>query len=91
MPLYNFRCSKCWKLTKKIMLASEFEDSPGWITCECGYTAPREMSPPSTKTMEVLDNGRMAKPVERLADAERIFAERATSHQRQYGSNDQDD
>lgn len=93
MPLYNFRCSNesCKKLTKRIISVQDYEDSSGWITCECGFTALREMSGATTKTMEVLDNGYMARPVERLADAERIFAERATTHQHEFRSGDQED
>jgi hypothetical protein len=92
MPLYNFRCTneKCQKLTKRIMSVQDYDDSSGWISCpDCAFTALREMSGATSKAMERLDNGFMARPVERLSEAQRIFAERAAEHQRQHRSTDQ--
>jgi hypothetical protein len=91
MPLYNFRCTKCHQLTKKLMAVEEYKKLPGFIACECGYTAKREMKGGTSKTMEVFDSITMAKPLERLVDAQRIFEERATLHKREYGQVDQDE
>lgn len=94
MPLYNFRCTneKCKKLTRRIMSVQEYDESSGWVSCpDCQFTALREMSGASSRSMEVLDNGFMARPVERLSETQRILSERATEHQRQFRSEDQSD
>jgi hypothetical protein len=46
------------------------------------------MSGATSKSMERLDNGFMARPVERLAEAQRIFDERAVKHTLQHRSDD---
>lgn len=82
MPLYYFRCSKCFKRTAKILKVDAYaalRPADG-IYCSCNYWAPREMTGATSKAMEVLDNGLMARPIERLADAERIYSERAAKH-----------
>jgi hypothetical protein len=39
----------------------------------------REANPPSAQVMERLDNGAMPKVLERLADAENLFRDRAAN------------
>ena len=48
------------------------------IKCKCGAEATREAQGGSSMVMETLDNGVMSKKLERLADAERLFHDRAT-------------
>jgi hypothetical protein len=74
MPLYYYRCCKCHRPCRKIQTP---EEAAKLQSCECGYTLRREPKPPSTQVKETLDNGVMTKRLERLADAERLFAERA--------------
>lgn len=45
-------------------------------SCDCGLEMVRDPRPPSSRVTEVLDNGLMNKRLERLADAERLFADR---------------
>lgn len=86
MPTYNFRCCKCKKMIKKLMTVEAYRAlrPAEVVACDCGYTAKREMGAPSSKAMEVLDNGLMARRVERLADSERIIQERSAQHTRDH-------
>lgn len=45
--------------------------------CECGGKFDWDPSGPSAAVKEILDNGAMPKAVERFADAERLYHERA--------------
>ncbi len=73
MPLYYFRCPGCQLLSRKILAV---EESTLARVCECGEDLRREPRPPTSQTVESLDNGHMPKRLERLADAERLFKER---------------
>lgn len=42
--------------------------------------AVRVVTPATIQNVEILDNGLAAKPIERYADAERLFTERAEKH-----------
>lgn len=72
MPLYYFKCHTCG-LTFRRILKPEEAAAQG---CTCGSILRRDPRPPSTRVIETLDNGLMTKRLERLADAERLFAER---------------
>lgn len=75
MPALTMVCPKCGH--KKRLLR------PAGVTnvtyaCVCGQTMVREFgAQASARIVEVLDNGLMTRRVERLADAERLFKERA--------------
>lgn len=73
MPLYYFQCSKCLKEQRRILT---LEESKKEQACDCGYSLRRTPKPPSSRVTETLDNGVMTRKLERLADAERLFAER---------------
>ncbi len=48
------------------------------MTCKkCGAEVVRKPTGPSSQVVERLDNGMMPKAVERLADAERLYRDRA--------------
>lgn len=88
MPLYNFRCA-AGHTSKKILTTQQYKTTGGWIPCAqtgCSGVAVREMSGATSQATETFDSPTMARPMVRLADAERIFAERATEHKLQYGS-----
>ncbi len=82
MPLYYYRCCKCHQPQRKIQTPEEATKLQvcgkpvEGKTDSCGYTLRREPKPPSSQVTETLDNGVMTKRLERLADAERLFAER---------------
>lgn len=89
MPLYNFRCATCKQTTRKLMKVEAYEAlESASIQCKCGGAAKREMQAASSQTMEVLDNGLVARRVERLSEAERIFKEREIAHDLKYGQKD---
>jgi DNA-directed RNA polymerase subunit RPC12/RpoP len=81
MALYNFKCLNCQKAIRKLMSVEEYRKAA--VNCDsCGEPAARDLRGPTSRTMEVLDNGLMPRPVERLAETERIMTERATMHSR---------
>lgn len=79
MPLYYFRCGSCGAELKKLLTPAESKEPR---TCECGGPFAREPKPPSNQVVERLDNGYMAKALERPADAERLYRERAAGDPR---------
>jgi len=79
MPLYYFRCGSCNAELKKLLPPAEAK-APR--TCECGGAFVRAPRPPSNQVVERLDNGFMTKAVERPADAERLYRERAENDPR---------
>lgn len=76
MPLYHFYCLSCSQRTRKILELTSAQVLESKILCKCGGTLKREqLDGPTSRKIESLDNGIMAKKVERLADAERLFDE----------------
>jgi len=74
MPLFNLVCSECGEETRK--LAKNKEEAKG--ACKiCGGAQTWDAQGVSTQTIEKLDNGIMPRAVERHAQAERIYKERA--------------
>ena len=68
MPIYHYACPKCHVLRKT------FKKGP---KCDkCAIDMVRESSGPSLDIKETLDNGIMARRVERLKDIEEIMAQR---------------
>lgn len=74
MALYHYHCEACAKDVQRVFSPAEAKQV--WV-CECGGTLRRTPRPPSTQTMERLDNGFMTKAVERLSEAPRLFHERS--------------
>lgn len=89
MPLYRYKCNVCHEEYKwlsdelppeKIPCRSKRCDNtknPLLLSQLISPTASRQRTPSTYQNVEVLDNGLSARPVERYADAERIFRERA--------------
>lgn len=76
MPVFHYFCFQCQKETKKL-LAKEVDS----LECPfCGAELERDMKGPSARVVEKLDNGVMRRSVERLADAERLYKDRAAKH-----------
>lgn len=70
MPLFNFKCDSCG--SKNRIILNKYSAQ----MCEkCGSEMRRIPKPPSSRVTEVLDNGFMAKSIERLADIERVSKE----------------
>ncbi|WNM70304.1 hypothetical protein [Myxococcus phage Mx1] len=81
MPLYYFKCETCGAELKKLLSPAQAEEFTKLFGCSaCLGKLDRDPRAPSSQAMEKFDNGFMARPVERLADAERIFTERAAQH-----------
>jgi len=76
MPIFHYFCQNCDKASKKLL-----EKEPESLQCPvCGSDLVRDMKGPSARVVERLDNGVMPKALERLADAERLFKDRAEKH-----------
>jgi len=76
MPLYHYKCPSCENVKRKILEPKEARVA--WVFCEeCAVLMERSIKPPTTKITETLDNGAMVRKVERPADAEELFRERA--------------
>lgn len=79
MPLYKYKCELCEEISK-FLTDEPSEDincnkCGGWI--DGPAKAYRFLAPSTYQNLEMLDNGLSAKPIERYADAERLFRERA--------------
>lgn len=74
MAKYRFHCDACEMATTRLLEPHQVAAA----TCRgCGGLLRRTPVAPTTTVMEVLDNGHMTKAVERPADAERLYHERA--------------
>jgi DNA-directed RNA polymerase subunit RPC12/RpoP len=73
MALYRFRCGSCKTEFQKLLIGVP-KDAP----CpKCGKKAKRNPGGVSTKTTETVDNGIMARRVERIQNATEIYSDRA--------------
>ena len=72
MPLFRWKCQKCEKVSRTIA-----ETRPVLVECECGGT-PVFVTRGSSMVMETLDNGLMARKVERPANVEQLLQDRNT-------------
>lgn len=74
MALYSMEC-ECGN--KKRILASE----PKCVCSRCGKNMHRAGTGPSSRVIEVRDNGLMHKKVEQLADIQDLVKERSTKNE----------
>lgn len=83
MPMYNYRCGRCGKVSSHLFKAGK---QPAEVVCNqqegpdpwiCVGTAERDVGAPTTKIVEVRDNGNMGRKIEQLGDADRLFRERS--------------
>lgn len=80
MPRYFYECGGCGKSAQRICSPEQSKEAR---TCpSCSMPLKRVPQPASTTILETLDNGIMSRKVTRLADAERIFKERADNDPR---------
>lgn len=87
MPVYRFKCD-LGHTFRKLMTVEQFKESGGHVTCYDAFCSAIGHYTPITsvgnQTLELLDNGISARPVERLSEAERIFREREEAHDQKY-------
>lgn len=41
MPIYEYKCKKCYKVTEKFF---KMNKEPDWIICECNYVSNKILS-----------------------------------------------
>lgn len=75
MPVFNYLCEACGQPVRRLCPADQALMPPPCPKC-AGKLVRRPIAP-STHVKEKLDNGAMPKAVERFADAERLYKERA--------------
>lgn len=77
MPVFSFRCDSCGAQARRLLPAA-----PDEYLCVCGKPMERNGAGPTSRATEVLDNGMMSRPLERLDNAEEIFRDRARADPR---------
>lgn len=77
MPLFNLFCGVCGRRARR--LAPSVDKLPKMLGCQsptCLGLMERAAAGPGSAVIERLDNGVMIRPLERFADAERLYADR---------------
>lgn len=79
MPRYTLVCRSTahFEPEIKVLIRKSTKELAGILCPDCKAPMMREPEGPSSNITEVLDNGMMARKVERPADAERLYKERA--------------
>ncbi len=77
MPLYHFRCDACGKQVRKLLTPAQSGEPRACPEDTCSGSLLRTPKPPTSNVVETLDNGFMVRRLERPADAERLYKERA--------------
>jgi hypothetical protein len=72
MPAFNFKCRACGPFRKLLDRSAKAHPCP-----KCSSPARRDPKPPTSNVTETLDNGIMARRVERIQGATEIYSERA--------------
>lgn len=75
MPLYNLYCPRCAEHSRRITTTEKMKSGLHCKTCDA--ILERRATGASSQVKEVLDNGIMARPVERWANAEEIYKDRS--------------
>ncbi len=79
MPVFTYLCP-----VEKVEFRKMLPKVEDFVACKCGAKSGRkQVSVPGVSVYEHLDNGSMARAIDRPADAQRIFAERAEQHKRE--------
>lgn len=73
MPSYSYRCEAC-DIDYRIL---RLRPPQSYVCSSCNQPAKRVEVNVTSRIVETLDNGLMPRRVERPADAERLFKERA--------------
>jgi hypothetical protein len=77
MPLFYFTCESCSR-TKKFLMTPEEAAAPQICQHEdCGGLLKRSPQAPTSRVVEVRDNGLQPRAVEQLKDIEQMLYERA--------------
>lgn len=73
--LLKFKCNLCDNSIKKLYDPKKMK-VPGFLHCQCGGVMEKELPDISTSSVEVVDNGAMARKVELRKDAVQRSKER---------------
>jgi hypothetical protein len=77
VPLYYYKCDGLCKQVIRRILPPDKSNIEFPCKPDCGGIMRRAPRPPSTNVVERLDSGFMPRAIERPADAERLYHERA--------------
>jgi len=92
MAWFTYKCDKCG-VTRKVSLDERLPEvacSTGLESGTCGGPMKPVLKPGNVKIVERLDNGAMARRVERLHNIEEILAERSDKHSVKQDDEDED-
>jgi len=79
MAWFSFNCKKDGAFRKSLSKRERRHPCP-----VCGEDCPMVLRPASMQSVEVLDNGAMARSVERLVNIEEIMEDRADKHSKEH-------
>jgi hypothetical protein len=88
MPKYDLTCPTCgthkFRVLRTPLLKQSMDVQADVKACPKGCSTPMKLDDPhpSANVVEVLDNGAMSRKVERFADAQRLWKERANNDPR---------
>lgn len=81
MPLYQFDCRECGATARFLLTVAQYKEKD--LTCgSCGARLYRAAVPPTSTSVEVRDNGLMARSVETYSNMEEMVKERSRNDPR---------
>lgn len=83
MPVFYYRCDVCQAVRRRLLPAARGNEPWGCPKPDCDGTMRREAKGPTATVIERLDAPHMARAIERPADAERLYKERAAKDRSQ--------
>ena len=80
MALYKYVCVECRAADRRLLTPAQARLPQ---ECkECSGELKRTVTPPGTNVVELIDDGKLNRAIERHPDAERLHRERADDHKR---------
>jgi len=73
MPVFDLKCPACGESERKLMLTMQDRPCP-----KCETVMVRAGTGPTSRIIEIRDNGFMPKKVEQLADVQELVRQRST-------------
>lgn len=81
MPLYQFDCRECGAAVRLLLTVAQYKEKD--LTCgSCNSKLHRAAVPPTSTSVEVRDNGLMARSVETYSNMEEMVKERSRNDPR---------
>jgi len=85
MPKFTLVCDSHKTRETRVVIRASATDLISILCPVCKHPMARDIKPASSRILETLDSGLMSRRVERPADAERLFKERADADNKAKG------